>query len=89
MQPTENFRVDHLPHTPYRHLSATGSPVVPSWAERRSVYRSGGRTLYLVETSQLDAAQHDLHRLASEGWDVRVTAHSEREAQVALVRSAA
>lgn len=75
--------------TPYHELGADGSPMVPEWAGQRSVYRSAGRTLYLVETDALDRAQRDLNELASRGWEVRIDRADQRTASIALSRSAA
>lgn len=62
-----------VPRTPYHSLDAElQTPVVPGWAQHRSVYRSEGRTLYLVETDQLVAAQPDLGKLEGSGWQVTV-----------------
>jgi len=62
--------------TPYHALGELtrhdGTPRVPEWAQHRSVYRAAGRTLYLVETDRLDAAQHDLDALSRLGWQVRI-----------------
>lgn len=59
-------------NTPYHALGGEHGAVVPIWAQRRSVYRGAGRTVYLVETDRLDAAGRDLSRLAASGWDVQV-----------------
>lgn len=59
--------------TPYHSLSGVGDMLVPDWAQRRSVYRSSGRTLYMVETDRLSDARVDLKRLDRAGWDVRVS----------------
>lgn len=78
--------------TPYHQLGSAGHPRIPAWAERRSVYRSAGRTLYLVETSKLDEARSDLESLQRGGWHVRITppvSTSSATASVALVREAA
>ena len=58
--------------TPYHELGGGNTPIVPEWAQHRSVYRAAGRTLYLVETDRLDAARCDLDSLAGLGWDVRI-----------------
>lgn len=73
--------------TPYHELGA-GSPRVPAWAQHRSVYRSAGRTLYLVETDSLDTARHDLDTLSSRGWDVHID-QADTRASISLSRSAA
>lgn len=73
--------------TPY-HALGDGTPRVPDWAGNRSVYRSAGRTMYLVETDRFAAAQRDLSSLASSGWDVQVDRHG-NTASIALSRSAA
>lgn len=57
--------------TPYHELG-DGSLRVPSWAQHRSVYRSAGRTLYLVETDALATAHSDLNTLSDRGWEVRI-----------------
>jgi len=75
--------------TPYHELGHAGEPRVPAWARHRSVYRSAGRTLYLVETDRIDAARSDLDELADRGWDVRVEAVGGTAASIALSRSAA
>lgn len=67
--------------TPYHALGSASAPRIPAWAEHRSVYRGSGRTLYLVETKNLDAARTDLRRLSADGWDVQV----ERSADTARV----
>lgn len=75
--------------TPYHELGADGTPVIPDWAGQRSVYRSAGRTLYLVETEALDRARRDLEALANRGWEVRIDRAGQRKASIALSRSAA
>lgn len=66
------------PHTPYRTLSElNGETSVsrPAWAERLSVYRVGGRTLYLAEPDRIDrAAKRDFARLTKAGWTVTTEA---------------
>lgn len=59
--------------TPYHSLSSADDMLVPDWAQRRSVYRSSGRTLYVVETDRLSDARSDLKRLDRAGWDVTVS----------------
>lgn len=62
---------------------------VPEWAQHRSVYRTEGRTLYLVETDRLDEARGDLRRLDRAGWEVRVAedpAARGSRARIALTR---
>lgn len=59
--------------TPYHSLSGADEMLVPDWAQRRSVYRSSGRTLYVVETDRLDEARSDLKRLDRAGWNVSVS----------------
>lgn len=74
--------------TPY-HSLGDGDMRIPSWAQHRSVYRTGGRTLYLVETDSLGDARGDLDRLSHAGWDVRVAqdpAGSTDTARIALTR---
>lgn len=58
--------------TPYHSLGDAAEMRVPTWAQHRSVYRTSGRTLYLVETNRLGDARHDLEQLDRSGWDVRV-----------------
>lgn len=71
--------------TPYHALGADRAPRIPLWAERRSVYRGAGRTLYLVETTRLTSARRDLDRLRGQGWDVRVEhAAGSRAARISL-----
>ncbi|WP_336660635.1 hypothetical protein [Leucobacter sp. USHLN153] len=73
--------------TPYHSLSGADEMLVPEWAQRRSVYRSSGRTLYLVETDRLSDARRDLKRLDRAGWDVRVaTADEADHARIAFTR---
>ena len=73
--------------TPYHSLGGETEMRVPSWAQRRSVYRSSGRTLYLVETDQLPDARGDLQRLDRAGWDVRVDAAGDGpHARIAFTR---
>ncbi|GAA1783534.1 MULTISPECIES: hypothetical protein [Leucobacter] len=76
--------VAQAPRTPYHALGSDSAPRIPAWAEHRSVYRGSGRTLYLVETKNLDAAGNDLQRLSADGWDVRVE-RSADSARVALM----
>lgn len=66
--------------TPYHSLGDAQRMRVPSWAQHRSVYRSEGRTLYLVETDSLAEAREDLALLNRAGWNVRVTADPESPA---------
>jgi len=76
--------------TPYHELGASGAPIVPDWAQHRSVYRSAGRTLYLVETDSLECAGNDLSTLAERGWDVQIDrAAGARGGSIALSRRAA
>lgn len=75
--------------TPYHELGEAGAPRIPAWARRRSVYRSAGRTLYLVETDRIDAARRDLGALARRGWDVRIDPAGGTAASIALSRTAA
>ncbi|MBP1326059.1 hypothetical protein JOF28_001291 [Leucobacter exalbidus] len=58
--------------TPYHSLGADQAMRVPAWAEQRSVYRSSGRTLYVVDTEHLADARADLKLLDRAGWDVQV-----------------
>lgn len=73
--------------TPYHALGA-GAPHVPEWAQRRSVYRSAGRTLYRVGTDRLSAARRDLKALSAGGWDVEIDRDG-RAANITLSRKAA
>ncbi|RGE23337.1 hypothetical protein [Leucobacter sp. wl10] len=68
---TDQHRARAL-RTPYHSLGDGREMLVPDWAQHRSVYRSSGRTLYLVETDSLAEARDDLERLGRAGWDVRV-----------------
>lgn len=70
--------------TPYHDLGEAGTPRIPAWASRRSVYRSAGRTLYLVETDRLEAARRDLAALRRNGWEVQIDAGGGAD-RVALV----
>lgn len=76
--------------TPYHSLGADHEMLVPDWAQHRSVYRTQGRTLYLVETDCLDEARDDLRRLDQVGWEVHVTEDPEAprgsRARIALTR---
>ncbi len=74
--------------TPYHALGDGDGPHVPEWAQHRAVYRSAGRTLYVVETDRLDAARTDLDALARDGWNVQVDRDG-RSASIALTRTAA
>lgn len=76
-------------HTPYHELGDAGTPRVPAWAQRRSVYRSAGRTLYLVETDRIDSARRDLDALADRGWNVQIDRADGTAASIALSRKAA
>ncbi|MEB4614382.1 hypothetical protein [Leucobacter sp. M11] len=62
------------PHTPYRtlaELNGETSVSRPAWAEHLSVYRGGGRTLYIAEPARIDrAAKRDFDRLTKAGWTV-------------------
>lgn len=66
-----------LPQTPYRALGASVSSdapqtLIPAWAGKRSVFRAGHATHYVVETESVKDAQADLHTLESLGWVVDV-----------------
>lgn len=76
--------------TPYHELG-DGALRVPGWAQHRSVYRSAGRTLYLVETDALATATKDLDTLADRGWDVLIerTGAKNATANISLSRKAA
>lgn len=60
---------------------------IPEWAQHRSVYRSAGRTLYVVETDTLPEARRDLARLDQAGWKVSVESEGPA-ARIALSRAA-
>lgn len=79
--------ITHL-RTPYHALGDSDGPRVPEWAQHRSVYRAAGRTLYLVETDQVDAAHNDLSTLAERGWNVQVDRAGDA-ANIRLTRAAA
>ena len=84
-----NNNITYL-RTPYHALSESDKPLVPSWAKHRSVYRSAGRTLYLVETDSLEGAGADLLTMATRGWDVKIDQPAgEPGASIALTRRAA
>lgn len=76
--------------TPYHELG-DGSPIVPDWAQHRSVYRSAGRTLYLVETNVLASAHRDLDTLSNRGWSVQIerAGGNAATANISLSRTAA
>lgn len=73
--------------TPYHSLGHDAALHIPEWAQHRSVYRSNGRTLYVVETDSIDSARTDLARLDRAGWHVDVT-ESGPAARIALSRAA-
>lgn len=58
--------------TPYHSLGSADAMRVPEWADQRSVYRSAGRTLYVVDTASFDDARADLKLLDRAGWEVQV-----------------
>ena len=70
------------PRTPYHSLGEDAKMRIPEWAQHRSVYRSAGRTLYVVETDTLADARHDLA-----GWNVAVQSEG-ASARIALSRAA-
>lgn len=73
--------------TPYHSLGDGAGMHIPDWAQHRSVYRSSGRTLYLVETDRLSDAQLDLKRLGRAGWSVQVEEDPEGSlSRIALTR---
>lgn len=76
------------PRTPYHALGDDGVLRVPTWAQHRSVYRSAGRTFYLVETDRLADARGDLDTLVCSGWDVQIDSEGSG-ASIALTRLAA
>ena len=73
--------------TPYHALGSEQQLRIPAWAQHRAVYRTSGRTLYLVETDRLADAKRDLAHLDRAGWDVRIS-HPEigDTARIALTR---
>lgn len=73
------------PRTPYHSLGGEADMLIPDWAQRRSVYRTSGRTLYLVETDRIDDARGDLAKLDRAGWDVSVDTAGPA-ARIALTR---
>ncbi|KAM9863533.1 hypothetical protein ACI1US_00591 [Leucobacter sp. BZR 635] len=75
------------PRTPYHSLGADATMRIPEWAQHRSVYRSAGRTLYVVETDTLADARRDLVQLDNAGWNVSVE-KSGPAARIALSRAA-
>lgn len=85
----ENTPTSPQIRTPYHELGEAGAPRVPGWVGHRSVYLSAGRTLYLVQTDQLDAARQDLAALADRGWEVTVDPSHGSTASIALMRAAA
>lgn len=73
--------------TPYHSLGTATEMRVPAWAEQRSVYRSAGRTLYVVDTASLADARADLKTLDRAGWEVQVAQDpSGSGARIALTR---
>lgn len=60
------------PRTPYHSLGGETQMHIPDWAQHRSVYRSAGRTLYVVETDTFADAKKDLARLGRAGWNVSI-----------------
>ncbi len=75
-----------LSRTPY-HSLGDGEMIIPDWAQHRSVYRTSGRTLYVVDTDRLGDAKGDLARLNRAGWDVQVAEHPEHaSARIAFAR---
>lgn len=75
------------PRTPYHSLGDETSMRIPQWAQHRSVYRSAGRTLYVVETEKYRDARGDLVRLGRAGWDVSIDAEG-NNARISLSRAA-
>lgn len=71
--------------TPYHSLGGESEMRIPDWAQRRSVYRTSGRTLYFVETDRIDDARRDLAQLDRAGWNVSVDADGPA-ARIALTR---
>lgn len=77
-----------IARTPYHALdqdTKAGVVQIPAWAEKRSVYRAEGRTLYIVETADLDEARTDLATISRAGWDVDVEPLGEG-ARISLTR---
>ncbi len=73
--------------TPYHSLGDEEGMRIPSWAQRRSVYRASGRTLYVVETDSLREAKRDLVKLDRAGWNVEVAKDpAGSNARIALTR---
>lgn len=87
MQTTTLKPIRPAPRTPYHSLSGDATMRIPDWAQHRSVYRSAGRTLYVVETDNLPDARRDLARLDRAGWNVAVE-ESGPAARIALSRAA-
>lgn len=72
MHSNTTTQIRPAPRTPYHSLGGETEMRIPDWAEHRSVYRAAGRTLYVVETEQLDRARRDLVKLGRSGWNVSV-----------------
>lgn len=72
--------------TPYHSLGDGTETRIPDWAEHRSVFRTAGRTLYLVETAHLAEAAPDLRELDHAGWNVSVEQSDAPLARIALTR---
>lgn len=63
--------------TPYRALHTVAGDrapqqLIPEWAHKRSVFRAGHATYYVVETQDIASAKSDLDTLATLGWNVDV-----------------
>ncbi|MGO3147057.1 MAG: hypothetical protein ACTIJ6_05185 [Leucobacter sp.] len=87
MQLQTSKTIRPAPRTPYHSLGDETTMRIPRWAQHRSVYRSAGRTLYVVETEKLGDARRDLARLNRAGWDVSVDADGSN-ARIAFSRAA-
>lgn len=74
------------PRTPYHSLGDDAQMHIPDWAQHRAVYRSAGRTLYVVETDKIAAARRDLKRLDRAGWNVAVESAG-KTSRIALSRA--
>lgn len=85
MNKNTNTQIRPAPRTPYHSLGDNAEMRIPEWAQHRSVYRSAGRTLYVVETDELAAAKRDLARLDRSGWNVSVETEGNR-ARIAFSR---
>ncbi|MFC5339010.1 hypothetical protein [Leucobacter denitrificans] len=87
MQTHYDNQIRPAPRTPYHSLGENSTMHIPNWAQHRSVYRSAGRTLYVVETEKYGDARRDLAHLNRAGWDVSVDAAGDN-ARIAFSRAA-